>query len=66
MYHHVIHNNKVISMSTYGGQPVRGVAKCHPDDTMDVEFGKKLADARCNRKVSRRRLEPARRYCFRL
>lgn len=47
--------NKVIALSTYAGKTVRGVAKCHPNDTFDVEFGRKFAAARCNAKVAAKR-----------
>ena len=47
--------NKVIAVSTYAGKTVRGVALCHPDDEFDLEFGKKLAAARCNAKIAKKR-----------
>lgn len=50
---------KVIAYSTYAGQAVRGIAKCAPNDEFDIEFGKKLAAARCNVKVARKRLKRA-------
>ena len=52
----VIPGEKVIAISTYAGRTVKGVAKCHPNDEFDVEFGKKLAAARCNEKISHKRL----------
>jgi len=55
-YKYVVTPNKVIAISTYAGRTVRGVAKCHPNDTFDVEFGKKLAAARCNKKVAYKRM----------
>lgn len=54
-YKYIVTPNKVIALSTYAGRPVRGIAKCHPNDTFDVEFGKKLAAARCNYKVAVKR-----------
>ena len=51
--------NRIIAVSTYGGKTVRGVAICHPDDNFDLETGKRLAAARCNEKVARKRLERA-------
>jgi len=59
-YKYVVTPNKVIALSTYAGRTVRGVAKCHPNDTFDVEFGKALAAARCNRKVAEKRYARAR------
>lgn len=52
----VIPGEKVIAISTYAGRTVKGIAKCHPNDTFDVEFGKKLAAARCNEKIAGKRL----------
>jgi hypothetical protein len=54
-YKYIETPNKVIALSTYGGKTVRGVAKCHPNDTFDVEFGRKLAAARCNAKIAAKR-----------
>ena len=59
-YKYVVTPNKVIALSTYGGRTVRGVAKCHPNDTFNVEFGKALAAARCNQKVAAKRYARAR------
>lgn len=55
----VIPGKKIIAISTYAGRTVKGVAKCHPNDKFDVEFGKKLAAARCNEKVAGKRLARA-------
>ena len=49
----------VVAISSYAGKPVRGVAKLNPEDQFDVEFGKKLAAARCNLKVAKKRLQRA-------
>lgn len=51
--------NKIVAISTFGGREVRGVAKCSPKDTFDIEKGKKLAAARCNMKVAEKRRERA-------
>lgn len=45
----------VVAISSYAGKPVRGIAKCNPGDSFDVEFGKKLAAARCNLKIAQKR-----------
>ena len=60
-YNYVVipEKKKVVAYSTYAGQSVRGIAKCAPDDEFDVEFGKKLAAARCNVKVARKRFKRA-------
>lgn len=55
----VIPSKKVIAISTYAGRTIKGVAKCHPNDEFDVEFGKKLAAARCNEKVASKRFQRA-------
>lgn len=52
-------NNKIIAVSTYAGKTVRGVAICAPEDEFNLEFGKKLAAARCNEKVAAKRYERA-------
>lgn len=52
---------RVIAVSTYAGRRVRGVAKCAPDDTFDMEKGKALAAARCAVKVAHKRLDRANR-----
>ena len=54
-YKYYTTNNKVIAVSTYAGKTVRGVAKCDPRDTFDLEKGKILAAKRCNEKVAKRR-----------
>ena len=55
-YKYIETPNKVIALSTYAGKTVRGIAKCHPNDTFDVEFGRKLAAARCNAKIAAKRV----------
>ena len=51
---------EVVAMSTYAGRYVKGIAKCSPEDEFDVEFGKRLAAARCNLKVAQKREANAR------
>ena len=58
-YRYYIAGNKIIAVSTYAGRTVRGVAICHPQDSFDIEAGKKLAAARCNQKVADKRYERA-------
>lgn len=45
----------VISVSTYEGRNVKGYAKCDVNDSYDIEAGKRLADARCNERIARKR-----------
>ena len=47
---------KIIVVSRYAGKVVRGVAKCSPGDTYDVEKGEKLARLRCDEKISEKRV----------
>ena len=54
-YHYYYAGNKIIAVSTYAGKIVRGVAICAPGDDFDLEFGKKLAAARCNEKIAAKR-----------
>lgn len=50
---------QVIAVSSFAGHKVRGVAKCNPKDTFNLENGKRLAVARCNRKIAKRRMARA-------
>lgn len=50
---------KVIAISTYAGKRVRGVAKCDPQDTFNIEKGKELAAARCAVRIAQKRLNRA-------
>jgi hypothetical protein len=52
-------DNKIICLSTYAKKPVRGIAKCSPNDTFDIEIGKKLAQLRCDEKVADKRADRA-------
>lgn len=47
--------NDIIAVSSYAGKTVKGVAKLHPNDTFNEEFGKELAAARCAVKVAKKR-----------
>ena len=46
-------NNKniVIAVSSYAGKRVKGIAKLNPGDTFNLEYGKRLAQYRCDIKV---------------
>ena len=59
-YKYVITDKRVIAISSFAGRTVRGIAKCHPNDPFDVEYGKKLAAARCNAKIAEKRWKRAR------
>lgn len=60
-YKYVINEEKrtVVALSSFAGQVVRGVARCAPNDTFNVEVGKKLAEARCSAKIAHKRLQRA-------
>ena len=44
---------KVVAVTHYAGRAIRGIAKCAPEDTFDVETGCKIAVARAEAKVAR-------------
>ena len=46
---------KTVAVSTYAGKKVKGIAKLHPNDVYDENFGKELAAARCNVKITKKR-----------
>ena len=46
----------ISARSTYAGKTVKGYAKCDPRDTFDAAKGEKLAAARCNKRIARKRL----------
>ena len=58
-YKYYTAGNKIIAVSTYAGKTVKGIAKCDPKDEFDLDGGKRLAAARCQRKVSAKRLKRA-------
>ena len=51
--------DKIIAISTYAGRTVKGIAKCSPEDSFDPAAGEKLAAARCNEKVAKKRVKNA-------
>ena len=52
-------NTVIIAVSTFGRKPVRGIAKCDPQDTPNLETGIMLAIHRCNLKICKKRLARA-------
>jgi hypothetical protein len=52
-------SNTVIAISTYAGKPIKGVAKCDPNDKFSYVYGQRLAKARCDVKISRKRYKNA-------
>lgn len=51
-----VHDNKIYCVTTYKGKTIKSVSKCHPEDEYSFEDGMDLAEARCDVKVSERRL----------
>lgn len=50
----------VVCLSSFCKKAVRGIAKCNGDiDEYDVEYGKKLAQARCDEKICEKRFNRA-------
>ena len=49
----------IAAASTYAGKTVKGYAKCDPNETFDEAKGKELAAARCNHKISAKRVARA-------
>lgn len=58
-YKFIHSGNKVIALSTDAGKTIRGTATCAKGDEFNLEFGKKLAAARCAEKIARRRYKRA-------
>lgn len=58
-YKYYVSENKVVCISSFAKKPVRGLAKCDPKDTFNVDSGKKLARLRCDVKVSAKRKQRA-------
>lgn len=56
--------NTVICKSTFAKRVVAGVAKCNPNDQFSLEFGKQLAQARCDFKIAKKRLKYAKEQKF--
>ena len=57
-YHYTDKENKsetVVAISSYAQKPVKGIAKCSPEDHFSIQLGKELAMARCNTKVAAKR-----------
>ena len=56
--------NTVVCKSTFAKRVVAGVAKCNPNDQFSLEFGKQLAQARCDYKIAKKRLKYAKEQRF--
>ena len=47
----------VKAVTMYAGKTVSAFAKCDPEDTFDLEFGKKVALRRLDAKIAKKRLD---------
>jgi hypothetical protein len=52
-------NRTVTAISEYAGKPVKGIAKCSPEDEFDENVGVKLATARCKTKIAKKQYKTA-------
>ena len=52
-------STRIAAVSSFAGQPVKGYADCHPNDSFDREFGQALAAARCAEKIAAKRCKRA-------
>ena len=52
-------DRSVICTTYYKGQIIKGIAKCDPADTFDLERGKELAYLRCRKKLLKRKVDRA-------
>ena len=59
-FYHNTENGIVVCTTLYKGQIVRGTAKCSPEDSFNIEVGKKLAYLRCKQKFMHKKLKRAR------
>ena len=53
--HPEYYSTETIAMSTYAGETVKGKAICRSEDEYDEAMGVKLAIARCDEKIARKR-----------
>ena len=58
-YKYYTNGNQVICVSSYAKIPVKGVAKCSPEDVFNEEIGKQLARLRCDAKIAKKRVKNA-------
>ena len=57
MYKFYFGKKEVVCVSHFAGREYKGRAKCSPLDTFDIEYGKCLAQARCDVKIARARIK---------
>jgi hypothetical protein len=61
MYRYKIYksDSKVVAVGSFAGKPVKGIAKCDPEDAFSAEIGEKLAVTRCENKINAKRMKSA-------
>ena len=52
-------STRIVAVSSFAGQPVKGYADCHPNDEFDRDYGYALASARCAEKIAAKRCKRA-------
>ena len=52
-------STRIVAVSSFAGQPVKGYADCHPSDEFDRDYGYALAAARCAEKIAAKRCKRA-------
>lgn len=57
MYKFYFGKKEVVCVSHFAGKEYKGRAKCSPLDTFDIEYGKRLAQARCDVKIAVARIK---------
>lgn len=50
---YVTYDNVVMAIVRHCGHTFKGIAKCDPRDTFDIELGKKIARIRCLVKINK-------------
>lgn len=50
---YVTYDNVVMAIVHHAGHTFKGIAKCDPQDTFDLEYGKKIARIRCLIKINK-------------
>ena len=58
-YTYYICDNKVVCVSSFAKKKIKGIAKCSPNDTFDIEIGKQLSRSRCDLKIATKRYAKA-------
>ena len=51
-YTYHVTEDKVYCITKFAGKAIKGVAKCDPEDTFNLDTGKGLSKCRCNAKIA--------------